>query len=67
MKKRCDLLRSSIVNAIGGKDTKLLSEDLKNSVGRLGVYVIFYSLNFGLLIQAILSLQRDMQYLGSCK
>jgi hypothetical protein len=44
LKKRCDLLRSSIVNAIGGKDTKLLSEDLKDSVGRLVVYVVVFIL-----------------------
>ncbi|KAJ2922378.1 hypothetical protein H1R20_g14711, partial [Candolleomyces eurysporus] len=35
LKKRCDLLGSSIVNAVKGKDPKLLSEDLKDSIGRL--------------------------------
>ncbi|KAJ2934442.1 hypothetical protein H1R20_g2664, partial [Candolleomyces eurysporus] len=35
LKKRCDLLRSSLVNAVKGKDTKFLSEDLKDSIGRL--------------------------------
>ncbi|RXW13643.1 hypothetical protein EST38_g12212 [Candolleomyces aberdarensis] len=37
LKKRCDLLGSSVVNAVKGKDTKLLSEDLKHSIGRLVV------------------------------
>ncbi|RXW15753.1 hypothetical protein EST38_g10101 [Candolleomyces aberdarensis] len=37
LKKNCELLGSSIVNAVGGKDTKLLSEDLKDSLGRLVV------------------------------
>ncbi|RXW12600.1 hypothetical protein EST38_g13254 [Candolleomyces aberdarensis] len=35
LKKRCDLLGSSIVNVVKGKDTTLLSEDLRDSVGRL--------------------------------
>ncbi|RXW15235.1 hypothetical protein EST38_g10622 [Candolleomyces aberdarensis] len=35
LKKRCDLLGSSIVNAVKGKDTKFLSDDLRNSIGRL--------------------------------
>ncbi|KAJ2927330.1 hypothetical protein H1R20_g9761, partial [Candolleomyces eurysporus] len=39
LKKRCDLLGSSVVNAVKGKDTKLLSEDLKDSIGRLVVGV----------------------------
>ncbi|KAJ2921186.1 hypothetical protein H1R20_g15908, partial [Candolleomyces eurysporus] len=37
LKKHCELLGSSIVNAVKGKDTKLLSEDLKDSLGRLVV------------------------------
>ncbi|KAJ2923250.1 hypothetical protein H1R20_g13844, partial [Candolleomyces eurysporus] len=37
LEKRCDLLGSSIVNVVSGKDTNLLSEDLKNSIGRLVV------------------------------
>ncbi|RXW13519.1 hypothetical protein EST38_g12335 [Candolleomyces aberdarensis] len=35
LKKRCDLLGSSIVNVVKGKDTKLLSKDLRDSIGRL--------------------------------
>ncbi|RXW12558.1 hypothetical protein EST38_g13297, partial [Candolleomyces aberdarensis] len=35
LKKNCNLLGSSLVNAVKGKDAKLLSEDLKNSIGRL--------------------------------
>ncbi|RXW14273.1 hypothetical protein EST38_g11581 [Candolleomyces aberdarensis] len=35
LKKNCELLGSSIVNAVKGKDTALLSEDLKDSLGRL--------------------------------
>ncbi|KAJ2930884.1 hypothetical protein H1R20_g6206, partial [Candolleomyces eurysporus] len=35
LKKRCNLLGSSIVNVVEGKDTTLLSKDLKDSVGRL--------------------------------
>jgi hypothetical protein len=34
-------LGSSVVNAVIGKDTKLLSEDLKDSIGRLVEYVFF--------------------------
>ncbi|KAJ2921245.1 hypothetical protein H1R20_g15849, partial [Candolleomyces eurysporus] len=37
LKKRCDLLGSSIVNAVKGKDARLLSEDLKESIGHLVV------------------------------
>ncbi|KAJ2924251.1 hypothetical protein H1R20_g12830, partial [Candolleomyces eurysporus] len=37
LKKRCELLGSSIVNAVKGKDTKLLSEDLRDSIGLTGV------------------------------
>ncbi|RXW12131.1 hypothetical protein EST38_g13722, partial [Candolleomyces aberdarensis] len=37
LKKRCDLLGSSIVNVVKGKDTKLLSKDLRDSIGRLVV------------------------------
>ncbi|RXW16215.1 hypothetical protein EST38_g9642 [Candolleomyces aberdarensis] len=37
LKKHCDLLGSSIVNAVKGKDKKLLSEDLKDSIRRLVV------------------------------
>jgi hypothetical protein len=47
LEKRCDLLGSSIVNAIKGKDAKPLSEDLKGSIGRLVVYVF----SFGYLFQ----------------
>ncbi|RXW11407.1 hypothetical protein EST38_g14447, partial [Candolleomyces aberdarensis] len=35
LKKRCDFLGLSIVNGVKGKDPKLLSEDLKDSIGRL--------------------------------
>ncbi|KAJ2935293.1 hypothetical protein H1R20_g1802, partial [Candolleomyces eurysporus] len=42
LKKRCDLLGSSIVNVVEGKDTKLLSKDLKDSIGRLVEYVRFF-------------------------
>ncbi|KAJ2925775.1 hypothetical protein H1R20_g11320, partial [Candolleomyces eurysporus] len=35
LEHRCDLLGSSIVNIISGKDTKFLSEDLMDSIGRL--------------------------------
>ncbi|KAJ2923248.1 hypothetical protein H1R20_g13846, partial [Candolleomyces eurysporus] len=37
LKQHCELLGTSIVNAVKGKDTKLLSEDLKDSLGRLVV------------------------------
>jgi hypothetical protein len=40
LERRCDLLGLSIVNAVSkGKDAKLLSEDLKDSIGHLVVYV----------------------------
>ena len=42
MKKRCDLLGSSVLNAVKGKDIKLLSEDLKDSIGHLVAYVSFF-------------------------
>ncbi|KAJ2929349.1 hypothetical protein H1R20_g7738, partial [Candolleomyces eurysporus] len=35
LKERCDLLGSSIVNVVKGKDTKFLSDDLRDSIGRL--------------------------------
>ncbi|KAJ2932474.1 hypothetical protein H1R20_g4595, partial [Candolleomyces eurysporus] len=35
LKKRCDLLGSSIINVVKGKDTELLSKDLRDSIGRL--------------------------------
>ncbi|KAJ2932275.1 hypothetical protein H1R20_g4824, partial [Candolleomyces eurysporus] len=35
LKKRCDLLNESMVNAIKGRDERLLSVDLKESIGRL--------------------------------
>ncbi|KAJ2929767.1 hypothetical protein H1R20_g7344, partial [Candolleomyces eurysporus] len=35
LKKRCNLLGSSIVNVIKGKDTTSLSKDLMDSIGRL--------------------------------
>ncbi|KAJ2932572.1 hypothetical protein H1R20_g4513, partial [Candolleomyces eurysporus] len=35
LKKRCELLGSSIVNVVKEKDTKLLSKDLRDSIGRL--------------------------------
>jgi hypothetical protein len=48
LEKRCDLLGSSIVNAVSkGKDAKLLSEDLKGSIGRL----VWYVFSFGYLFQ----------------
>ena len=42
LKKRCDLLGSSIVNVVEGKNTKLLSKDLRDSIGRLVEYVSFF-------------------------
>ncbi|KAJ2920518.1 hypothetical protein H1R20_g16578, partial [Candolleomyces eurysporus] len=47
LKKRCDLLGSSIVNVVEGKDTKLLSKDLKDSIGRLveGIWTILETAN----------------------
>lgn len=42
LKTRCNLLGSSIVNTVKGKDAKLLSEDLKDSIGRLLSYVKFF-------------------------
>ncbi|RXW18637.1 hypothetical protein EST38_g7217 [Candolleomyces aberdarensis] len=47
LKKRCDLLGSSIVNVVKGKDTKLLSKDLKDSIGRLvaGIWVTLEAAN----------------------
>ncbi len=41
LKAHCGLLGSSVVNAVKGKDTKLLSEGLKDSIGRLVEYVFF--------------------------
>ncbi|RXW14298.1 hypothetical protein EST38_g11561, partial [Candolleomyces aberdarensis] len=35
LKKHCELLGSSIINVVKGKDTKLLSKDLRDSIGRL--------------------------------
>ncbi|KAJ2926691.1 hypothetical protein H1R20_g10400, partial [Candolleomyces eurysporus] len=35
LKARCDLLNESMVNAIKGKDERLLSAELKESIGRL--------------------------------
>ena len=40
---RCNLLGASIENAAGSEeDPKPLSEDLKDSIGRLVVYVSFF-------------------------
>ena len=46
LEKRCDLLGSSILNAVEGKDMKLLPVDLKDSIGRLVVYVSFFKYFF---------------------
>jgi hypothetical protein len=43
LKQRCNLLGSTIENAIREKDTKVLSEDLKDSIGRLVVYVLSFT------------------------
>jgi hypothetical protein len=42
LKKRCDLLGSSVLNAVEGKDMQLLPEGLKDSIGRLVMYVSFF-------------------------
>lgn len=39
LKQRCDLLGSSIINAVKKKDVMLLSDDLKESIGWLVGYV----------------------------
>jgi hypothetical protein len=39
LKQSCDLLGSSIINVVKGKDVMLLSDDLKESIGRLVGYV----------------------------
>ena len=41
LKTRCDLLNERIVNAIKGRDERLLSADLKDSIGRFIKYVRF--------------------------
>ena len=58
LEKRCDLLGSSVLNAVKGKDIKLLSEDLKDSIGRLVVYVF----SFGYLIQHLSNLLATGEY-----
>ncbi|KAJ2915335.1 hypothetical protein MD484_g5071, partial [Candolleomyces efflorescens] len=45
LKERCNLLGSSIVNAIGGKDIKFISVDLRDSIGRLVLYASFFELH----------------------
>ncbi|KAJ2920660.1 hypothetical protein H1R20_g16434, partial [Candolleomyces eurysporus] len=47
LKKRCELLGSSIVNVVKEKDTKLLSKDLRDSIGRLatGMWTILEAAN----------------------
>ncbi|KAJ2925944.1 hypothetical protein H1R20_g11151, partial [Candolleomyces eurysporus] len=47
LKKRCDLLGSSIINVVKGKDARLLSKDLKDSIGRLvaGIWVTLEAAN----------------------
>jgi hypothetical protein len=42
LEKHCDLLGSSILNAVEGKDMKLLPHSLKDSIGRLVMYVSFF-------------------------
>ena len=39
LKARCGLLNESMVNAIKGRDERLLSAELKESIGRLVKYV----------------------------
>ena len=39
LKKRCSSLNDTIVGAIKGKDATSLSDDLKDSIGRLVRYV----------------------------
>ena len=46
LKARCDLLNESMVNAIKGRDEKLLSTELKESIGRL-VKCVRFCVNFG--------------------
>ena len=41
LNRRCDLLGSSVLNAVEGKDMQLLPEGLKDSIGRLVMYVLF--------------------------
>ena len=41
LKARCGLLNESMVNAIKGQDERLLSAELKESIGRLVKYVQF--------------------------
>ena len=41
LKARCNLLNESLVNAIKGQDARLLSDDLRDSIGRLVKYVSF--------------------------
>ncbi|RXW13191.1 hypothetical protein EST38_g12666 [Candolleomyces aberdarensis] len=49
LKKRCELLGSSIVNVVKGKDTKLLSKDLRDRIGRLvaGMWTTLEAANKG--------------------
>ena len=67
LKKRCELLGSSIVNVVKEKDTKLLSKDLRDSIGRLVAYVSFseypvqHSTNWGP------GLQGDVDHFGGRK
>ncbi|KAJ2922141.1 hypothetical protein H1R20_g14943, partial [Candolleomyces eurysporus] len=41
LKTRCDLLNESLTNAIKGRDVRLLTDDLKDSIGRLVKYIPF--------------------------
>ncbi|KAJ2935227.1 hypothetical protein H1R20_g1867, partial [Candolleomyces eurysporus] len=47
LKRRCELLGSSIINVVKGKDTKLLSKDLTDSIGRLvaGIWATLETVN----------------------
>jgi hypothetical protein len=69
LKNRCNLLGSSIVNVVEGKDTKFLSEDLRDSIGRLVVYVSFleYSLTFKYLKSGYRGIQDTLEAANKAK
>lgn len=46
LKTCCGLLGASVANAVKRKDTKLLLEDLKDSIGQLVEYVFFFRFFF---------------------
>jgi hypothetical protein len=62
--KHCDLLGSSILSAVEGKDIELLPVGLKDSIGRLVMYVSFSQ--FLTYFQVTFWLQGNMGHFEGC-